>query len=98
VAFTFADERVAVIWKATLFPLSPRSRPGSLLRSAFRFSSERVHSVALRYGKGDPAAAAIYLPTLIDQAHWLGLFANPMAPPISAPSSAPSIAISSSRH
>jgi hypothetical protein len=42
---------------------------------------ELVERAALVYGRGDPSAAAFWLPTLQDQAHWLGLFSNPLASP-----------------
>jgi hypothetical protein len=57
-----------------------------------------LERAALRYGKGNPAAAAFWLPTLPEQADWLGLFKNNPMAPISTSSSGPSIAISSSRH
>jgi hypothetical protein len=49
-----------------------------------------VDRAAVAYGRGDPSQAAIWLPTMRDQAHWFGLFENPLAPP------APSVTLSCS--
>jgi hypothetical protein len=87
---TEIDEYLELVGMAGLLKLRLDTFKANLIDD--RHALDLVHSVALRYRKGDPAAAAIYLPTLIDQAHWLGLFKNPMALPISSPS----ISISSS--